>query len=164
MYRRRLHRIFSDWLLRKTGSLSLARKIPITIGLGLSFTIILCNYTDVNAIVVAIMCAAFFGKGFGALGWTVVADTAPKEAIGLTGGLFNAAGSIGGVITPVAIGYIIEGTGSFHGALLYVGLHVIGGVISYWMLVGQIKRFEISKPHLDPVGAEFALAKNSDRN
>ncbi|MFB2565611.1 MFS transporter [Rhizobium sp. IMFF44] len=150
---------FSDWLLRKSGSLSLARKIPITIGLGLSATIILCNYTDVNAIVVAIMCAAFFGKGFGALGWTVVADTAPKEAIGLTGGLFNAAGSIGGVITPVAIGYIIEGTGSFHGALLYVGLHVIGAVVSYWVLVGKIERFEISKASFDPVGGELVLAK-----
>jgi ACS family glucarate transporter-like MFS transporter len=149
----------SDWLLRKSGSLSLARKIPITIGLGLSATIILCNYTDVNAIVVAIMCAAFFGKGFGALGWTVVADTAPKEAIGLTGGLFNAAGSIGGVITPVAIGYIIEGTGSFHGALVYVGLHVIGAVVSYWVLVGRIERFQISKTPPDPVGAELVLAK-----
>lgn len=135
---------FSDWLLRRTGSLTLARKIPITIGLGLSSAIILCNYTDVNTIVVAIMCAAFFGKGFGALGWTVVADTAPKEAIGLTGGLFNAAGSVGGVITPIAIGYIIDGTGSFHGALLYVGLHVIGAVISYWVIVGPIKRFEIT--------------------
>jgi ACS family glucarate transporter-like MFS transporter len=46
---------FSDWLLRRSGSLSLARKIPITIGLGLSTSIILCNYTDANAIVVAIM-------------------------------------------------------------------------------------------------------------
>jgi ACS family glucarate transporter-like MFS transporter len=135
---------FSDWLLRRTGSLSLARKIPITLGLGLSASIILCNYTEVNFIVVAIMCSAFFGKGFGALGWTVVADTAPKEAIGLTGGLFNAAGSVGGIITPVAIGYIIQGTGSFHGALLYVGLHVICAVVSYWLLVGPIERFTLS--------------------
>jgi ACS family glucarate transporter-like MFS transporter len=148
---------FSDWLLRRSGSLSLARKVPITIGLCLSACIILCNYTEVNAIVVAIMCAAFFGKGFGALGWTVVADTAPKEAIGLTGGLFNAAGSVGGVITPVAIGYIIDGTGSFHGALLYVGLHVIGAVISYWVIVGPIERFKITGTQTDRAPADLPL-------
>jgi ACS family glucarate transporter-like MFS transporter len=132
---------FSDWLLRRTGSLTIARKWPVTIGLGLSATIVLCNYTAVNAIVVVIMCAAFFGKGFGALGWTVIADTAPKEAIGVTGALFNAAGSVGGIITPIAIGAIITRTGSYDGALLYVGLHVLAAVAAYWLLVGRIERY-----------------------
>jgi ACS family glucarate transporter-like MFS transporter len=132
---------FSDWLLRRTGSLSLARKAPITIGLGLSATIILCNYTTANVIVVAIMCAAFFGKGFGALGWTVIADTAPKEAIGVTGALFNAAGSVGGILTPIAIGMIISRTGSYDGALLYVGLHVLVAICAYWLVVGKIERY-----------------------
>lgn len=132
---------FSDWLLRRTGSLTIARKLPITIGLGLSATIILCNYTAANTVVVAIMCAAFFGKGFGALGWTVIADTAPKEAIGVTGGLFNAAASVGGILTPIAIGMIVSRTGSYDGALLYVGLHVLAAVAAYWLLVGKIERY-----------------------
>lgn len=132
---------FSDWLLRRTRSLGIARKVPITIGLGLSATIILCNYTTANLVVVAIMCAAFFGKGFGALGWTVIADTAPKEAIGLTGGLFNAAASVGGILTPIAIGMIISKTGSYDGALLYVGLHVLVAIAAYWLVVGKIGRY-----------------------
>jgi ACS family glucarate transporter-like MFS transporter len=132
---------FSDWLLRRTGSLGLARKLPITIGLGLSSTIILCNYATANAGVVAIMCAAFFGKGFGALGWTVIADTAPKEAIGLTGALFNAAASIGGILTPIAIGMIIGRTKSYDGALIYVGAHVLVAICAYWLVVGRIERF-----------------------
>ena len=134
---------FSDRLLRHTGSLTLARKIPITIGLGLSATIVLCNYTADNAFVIIIMCAAFFGKGFGALGWTVIADTAPREAIGVTGALFNAAGGIGGIITPIAIGGIIHHTGSYDGALLYVALHVLAAVAAYWLLVGRIKRHSV---------------------
>lgn len=132
---------FSDWLLRTSGSLTRARKLPITIGLGLSATIILCNYTDANTIVVVIMCIAFFGKGFGALGWTVIADTAPKEAIGVTGALFNAAGSVGGIITPIAIGAIVSRTGSYDGALVYVGVHVLIAVAAYWLLVGKIERY-----------------------
>lgn len=135
---------FSDWLLRRTGSLTIARKLPITLGLGLSATIILCNYTAANAVVVAIMCAAFFGKGFGALGWTVIADTAPKEAIGVTGALFNAAGSVGGIITPIAIGAIVSRTGSYDGALIYVGCHVLAAVAAYWLLVGRIERYRLN--------------------
>ena len=33
----------------------------------------------VKWLVVSIMSLAFFGKGFGALGWAVVSDTSPKE-------------------------------------------------------------------------------------
>ncbi|MBB3290870.1 MULTISPECIES: hypothetical protein [unclassified Rhizobium] len=73
-----------------------------------------------------------------------VADTAPKEAIGLTGGLFHAEGDIGGLIVPVAIAYIIEGTGSHHGALLSVELHVIDGIsaIECWSARASGSRFQ----------------------
>src|SRR5262249_51119666 len=70
---------FSDWLLKRSGSLTIARKTPITIGLVMTVLIIGCNYTDSTVLITVLMGAAFFGKGFGSLGWTVVADTAPKD-------------------------------------------------------------------------------------
>lgn len=84
----------SDNLLRRGFSLTVARKIPIVLGMLLATSIILCNYTDNTVVVIALMALAFFGKGFGALGWPVVADTAPKEMIGLCGGLFNVSGTL----------------------------------------------------------------------
>ncbi|OOQ44917.1 MFS transporter [Pseudomonas fluorescens] len=133
----------SDLILKKTGSLSIARKTPITIGLLLSASIILCNYAESAAVVVVLMSLAFFGKGFGSMGWTVVADTAPKELIGTTGGVFNAFGNTAGIVTPVVIGYILQTTGSFDGALLYVGAHGLVAVASYWLIVGKIQRFKL---------------------
>ncbi|MFJ3463476.1 MFS transporter [Achromobacter spanius] len=132
----------SDWLLKRTQSLTIARKVPITIGLMLTSVMIGCNYVDTDWIVVALMSLAFFGKGFGSLGWTVVADTAPKSMIGLTGGVFNAIGNTAGITTPVVIGYILATTGSFHQALVFVGLHGVVAVASYWLLVGRIERFD----------------------
>jgi len=132
----------SDWLLKRTQSLTIARKVPITIGLLLTSVMIGCNYVDSDWIVVALMSLAFFGKGFGSLGWTVVADTAPKSMIGLTGGVFNAIGNTAGITTPVVIGYILATTGSFHQALVFVGLHGVVAVASYWLLVGRIERFD----------------------
>lgn len=132
----------SDWLLKRTGSLTIARKVPITIGLLLTAAMIGCNYVDTDWVVVALMSLAFFGKGFGSLGWTIVADTAPKSMIGLTGGVFNAIGNTAGITTPVVIGYILGATGSFQQALVFVGLHGVVAVASYWLVVGKIERFE----------------------
>lgn len=134
---------FTDWLFKRTGSLSIARKTPITIGLVMTVLIIGCNYTNSTVLITVLMSAAFFGKGFGSLGWTVVADTAPKEVIELTGGVFNAVGNTAGIVTPVAIGYILSATGSFNGALLYVGLHGLLAVLCYWVIVGPIERLVI---------------------
>ena len=138
--------IFSDFLLRKGFSLSVARKTPIVAGMLLSTTMIVCNYTSVEWIVVALMALAFFGKGVGALGWAVVSDTSPKEIAGLSGGLFNTFGNIAGITTPIVIGYIIQGTGSFNGALVFVGANALGAVLSYLMIVGEIKRMVLTLP------------------
>jgi len=104
---------------------------------------ILCNYVDAQWMVVGIMALAFFGKGVGALGWAVVADTAPKQIVGLSGGLFNMFGNVAGITTPIVIGYIVKETGSFAGALVFVGINALVTVISYLVIVKEIKRVEL---------------------
>lgn len=135
--------VISDWIMRYTGSLTIARKTPIVLGMLLSMSMIICNYVQVEWLVVAVMALAFFGKGIGALGWAVMADTAPKEMSGLSGGLFNMFGNISGIVTPIAIGYIIGTTGSFNGALVFTGIHALIAILSYLFLVGDIRRIEL---------------------
>lgn len=135
--------VISDYLMRKTNSLTFARKAPIVVGMLLSISMVFCNYIETEWMVVGVMAFAFFGKGLGALGWAVMADTAPKEISGLSGGLFNTFGNISGIVTPIAIGYIIGVTGSFKGALVYVGIHALVAVFSYLFIVGDIKRIEL---------------------
>lgn len=135
--------IISDWLMRRTSNLTLSRKVPIVVGMLLSMSMIACNYVDTEWMVVGIMAFAFFGKGLGALGWAVMADTAPKEISGLSGGLFNMFGNVSGIVTPIAIGYIIGTTGSFNGALIYVGIHALLAVVSYVFIVGKIERIQL---------------------
>jgi ACS family glucarate transporter-like MFS transporter len=135
--------VSSDALLRGGRSLTFARKAPIIAGMLLSLTIIACNYTNAQAVVMFLMSLAFFGKGFGALGWTVIADTSPKQLIGLNGGLFNLFGNIAGITTPPAIGMLVKKTGSFNDALLFVGLAALLAILSYVVIVGEIKRLEL---------------------
>jgi MFS transporter, ACS family, glucarate transporter len=135
----------SDRLLNAGWSLSAARKTPIVVGMLLATSMILCNYSNSDVVVVAIMSLAFFGKGVGALGWAVVSDTSPKEAGGLSGALFNVFGNSAGITTPIIIGYILQSTGSFAGALVFVGLSAMVALGSMLFVVGAIKRVELVK-------------------
>ena len=136
--------IISDALLRNGTSLTFARKAPIVVGMLLSTSMIACNYVDSSAVVVAIMAFAFFGKGLGALGWAVVSDTSPKQIAGLSGSLFNTFGNTAAITTPIVIGYIVGGTGSFSAALVFVAANAVVAVISYLFVVGEIKRVELA--------------------
>jgi len=135
--------VSSDALLRRGNTLTFARKAPIIAGMLLSVTMIACNYTNVQALVMFLMSLAFFGKGFGALGWTVISDTSPKELIGLNGGLFNLIGNTAGITTPIVIGYLVKKTGSFDDALIFVGGTALLAIFSYVVIVGEIKRLEL---------------------
>jgi MFS transporter, ACS family, glucarate transporter len=135
----------SDRLTKQGYSLTFARKLPIVVGMLMSTAMIACNYVETDVLVIAIMSLAYFGKGVGALGWAVVADTSPKEAGGLSGGLFNTFGNTAGIVTPIVIGYIVHSTGSFSGALAYVGAHAAIAILSYLFVVGEIKRITLTK-------------------
>jgi ACS family glucarate transporter-like MFS transporter len=112
--------------------------------MALSMTMVVCNYSHSSAFIVALMSLAFFGKGFGALGWTVVSDTSPKDLVGVNGGLFNLFGNLAGITTPIAIGYIVGTTGSFGGALVFVAGTALLAIVAYLPIVGEIKRLEFA--------------------
>lgn len=133
----------SDWLLRRGRSANIARKLPIITGLLLASVIVTANYVDSDYMVIGILSLAFFAQGMAALGWTLVSDIAPKGLLGLTGGIFNFAANLAGIITPLVIGFIVAATGSFVGALMFIAVVALVGALSYIFVVGDIKRIEL---------------------
>ena len=129
--------------MRRGHSLSLARKLPIVSGMSLSACIGLCVFVDSDAAVLALMGLAFFGKGFGTLGWTLVADTSPRQIVGLSGGLFNSFGNLAAITTPIIVGYLVSRSGSFDLALAYVAANSLLAVLCYLLVVGRIQRIEL---------------------
>ncbi len=133
----------SDRLLERTGNANIARKLPIVAGLLLASTIVGANYVDSNVAVVAIMSVAFFGQGAVNLGWTLITDVAPKQLVGMTGGLFNLCTNLAGIVTPIVIGIIVDRTGSFVGALAFISALALLGVFAYIFILGDVKRVEM---------------------
>ena len=133
----------SDALIKRTGSATIGRKLPIIAGLLLASTIVAANYVQSNELVIAILSLAFFGQGMVNLGWTLITDVAPRGLVGLTGGVFNLFANLAGIATPMVIGIIVGATGSFYYGLAYIAAVAILGVLSYVFVVGEVKRVEL---------------------
>ena len=49
-------------------------------------------------------------------------------------------GNVAGIVTPIVIGYLVARTGSFNGALVFVGANALVAAIAYLVIVGKIER------------------------
>jgi ACS family D-galactonate transporter-like MFS transporter len=134
--------VWSDLLLRRTGSANIARKLPIVTGLLLASTIVIANFVPSDELVIAVMSVAFFGQGMCNLGWTLLTDVAPKRLMGLSGGVFNLCANLAGIVTPLVVGFVVAATGSFAWALAFIAIIALLGVVSYVFIVGDVRRVE----------------------
>jgi ACS family glucarate transporter-like MFS transporter/ACS family D-galactonate transporter-like MFS transporter len=55
-------------------------------------------------------------------------------------------GNAAGIVTPIVIGYLVSASGSFNGALVFVGLNALVTVLCYLVIVKDIKRVTLRKP------------------
>ena len=135
--------IVSDVMIRRGVSLSFARKLPLVVGSMLGMSIVLVNFTDSNALCIAVLTIAFFAQGIASASWAAVAEVAPKELIGLTGGITSLAANIGGIVTPIVIGAVLHYTGSFAYAFWFIGGVSLIGSLSYSLLLGKLYRIQL---------------------
>jgi MFS transporter, ACS family, D-galactonate transporter len=73
-----------------------------------------------------------------AISWTLVSDMAPRELVGLAGGVFNFVANLSGIITP-----IVNETNSFNGALLFIGAVALLGALAHIFIVGEARRVDL---------------------
>jgi ACS family glucarate transporter-like MFS transporter/ACS family D-galactonate transporter-like MFS transporter len=52
-------------------------------------------------------------------------------------------GNVAGIVTPIVIGYLVAQSGSFNGALVFVGVNALLTVFSYLVIVKDIRRVEL---------------------
>jgi ACS family D-galactonate transporter-like MFS transporter len=137
--------VWSDTLLTRGASISVARKLPVITGLLVATVIVAANYVESSALIIAVLAVAFFAQGMSGTSWAAVSEIAPPDQLGLVGGLFNAAGNLAGIVTPVAIGVIVDTTGSFVGALYFVGGVALVGACSWIFVIGPLTPVTIAR-------------------
>jgi MFS transporter, ACS family, D-galactonate transporter len=134
----------SDAMLRRGVPLNWSRKLPVIFGLLAASSIVAANYVNSTTAVIAILCVAYFAQGMSALAWMIVSDIAPKGLLGLSGGLFNLFANAAGIVTPLMIGLIVNATGSFVYAMVFISGVTLVGALSYIFVVGDIRRIELN--------------------
>ena len=132
----------SDRMVKKGISPEVARKGPVLLGMALSTIIIAANFTDNTTLIIIFMAIAFFGNGLASIAWVFVSLLAPRQNVGLVGGVFNAFGALSAVVTPIVIGFIVT-EDSFAPALFYIGAAALIGFLCYVFLIGKVEEINV---------------------
>jgi len=127
--------IVSDYLYKKTGSLTIARRNVIVFSLISSLLFLAPVFIFENVFVLAAcLSGAFFclELTIGPI-WSVPMDIAPKFA-GTASGIMNTGSAIAAIISPIVFGIIIDATGNWELPFLgSIGLLFIGAILAFWM-------------------------------
>jgi len=132
--------LVSDLLVRRGIPTSLARKVVVFIGMLLSLSIILCNFVSSYLLIIIVFSIAYFGKGFGAIGWAVITDISSHRTLGLSGGVFNMVGNLSTIFVPIAVGYLVATTGSYSLAIAMMGCFAMLAAACYSVQANFVRR------------------------
>jgi MFS family permease len=126
--------VTTDYLLRRTGSLRIARSALV----GASWILVLVSlipaiFVHDLLIGVAAFTFALFFLGFAISPiWTATMDIAPAYA-GSASALMNAAGAVAGILSPLMFGWILERTGNWTAPFIVsLGLLLVGALSTFW--------------------------------
>ena len=149
--------LLGDALLRRGYSLTRARKGIIGTGMTLAtIAVITAAFTTQTWLAVALIaaCMGCMRMTTGAANALPV-DLAPPAAAASLASIQNFGGNIGGLIAPIATGYLVQASGSFVVALVVAGVCVLLGGASYCFLVGKVETIQVT-PSASPLRREAA--------
>ncbi len=127
--------VATDYVLRRTRSLPIARSLLIAVSWILAVAGLIPAILVHDLIVgLAGFTIALFFLGFAISPlWTATMDIAPNYA-GSSSALMNAAGAVAGIFSPVAFGWILTRTGSWTTPFAFsAGLLLFAIVMTYWI-------------------------------
>jgi sugar phosphate permease len=125
----------TDWLLKKTGSARIGRRVVAITGLlGCAVCIVPAALADNALVAVFGLTASMFFLEF-TIGpsWAVPMDTGGKYS-GTVSGMMNMAGNFGGAISPVVFGVLAQGGNWEAPFIVAAGLLVAGSAVwAFWL-------------------------------
>jgi ACS family hexuronate transporter-like MFS transporter len=132
--------VVSDMVFRRTGRALFARKLVLTVCLGIAaICVALAGLVATLYSALALMSAAvFFLYLTGSTYWAILQDTVRGENIGGVGGFIHMMANCAGIIGPAVTGFIVQYTGAFTAAFVLAGGIAIVGVVGVLVFVRPI--------------------------
>jgi len=131
----------SDAWIRRGHSATLVRKSLALAGLFLCAVLLLPAALTVNhSFALALLVASCVSLGlFTSNVWAITQTLAGSQAAGKWTGIQNFIGNLGGVISPVVAGLVVEKTGSFVMAFVAASCVLILGGLAYFLFVPKVE-------------------------
>ena len=133
--------VLSDAWIRRGATPTLVRKSFVIGGL-IGCAILLMPAAMVanqlSAMSLLILAAFIYGLYSGNL-WAITQTLAGPLASGKWTGLQNCAGNLAGIAAPIVTGFIVERTGQFYLAFVWVSLNLTVSALSYAFVVGRVE-------------------------
>jgi sugar phosphate permease len=110
----------TDLLGRKLGNVIRARKIMLTIGLGVAAACVLIT-TQVASLGMAVACitvSSIFLFVTPQICWGLIQDIVPKNRVGGTGGFVHLLANLAGIIAPTLTGLVVQYGGGYNVAFV----------------------------------------------
>ncbi len=132
--------VVSDWLLRKTGNINLARRDIVVFGFLMSLIAMLPPMIW-HSQTIAATCfsvALFFAEFTVGPMWAIPMDIAPQYS-GSASGLMNVGSALAAILSPLVFGYVVDKTGNWDIPFLgSIVLLLVGAfVAAFWMKPGK---------------------------
>jgi MFS transporter, ACS family, D-galactonate transporter len=129
----------ADLLIRRGWDETRTRKGIVTVGFLFGLLLIpAARVSSAGAAVALFAAASLVGLATGNL-IVILQCCAPPEEVGVWTGFENFAGNVGGVIAPLATGFLVARTHSFVAAFALGPILLIIGLFAYWLIVGELK-------------------------
>ena len=138
----------SDWLVKRGVELVASRRVPLVIGLLLSaaFTGLAAIATSAAIAITCIAVSMFFMQFGITCKWILVTAVTPQAYTASAASNQNFAGFLGGTLSPILTGFIVDTTGSFVVALaIGAAITLIGAALFQFMMTTVIDEVELDK-------------------
>ena len=145
----------TDWLLKKTGSAKLARRTVAIVGmLGCCVFIVPAALTeDAYTAVYCLTAALFFLECTIGPSWAVPMDVGGKYS-GTVSGMMNMAGNIGGALSPLVFGFLVQYGNWQAPFIVAASLLVLGAAVWAFWLDPDVSVLEVQqRPATAPAAA-----------
>jgi MFS family permease len=127
--------LLSDGILHRSGNVRIARLSITVLGfLGALFSLFpLLFFQDLAIVTACLTCGFFFAELVIGPMWAIPMDIAPKYA-GTASGLMNSGSALAAILSPIAAGYIIQGTGNWYlPFFVLMGVLALGALLAFTM-------------------------------
>ena len=138
----------SDWLVKRGMDLIASRRLPLILGLlgSAVFTALAAIATGAGAAITCIAISMFCMQFGITCKWILVTAVTPQAYCASAASNQNFAGFLGGTLSPILTGFIVDVTGSFVVALaIGAGITLIGAALFQFAMTTVIDEVELEK-------------------